>query len=261
MSEPTSEYSELTAMFRHLNNLEKGSPAFRRQRDQIIKRGLPLADHIARRYGGRGEPFDDLVQAARSGLVNAVNRFDIDKGSDFVSFAVPTMMGEVRRHFRDYSWAVKVPRRVKDLQPQLVSARAELSQRLGRAPKISEVAGHLDIACDLVVEATVGGAHYSTMSIDMPARPGDHYRPFGDALGDTDPNLDKVLDVETVRPLIAALPERQRTVLTLRFFENLTQSQIGEQIGCSQMHVSRLLAKALDTLRSHAGESTLAAAG
>jgi RNA polymerase sigma-B factor len=261
VSQPTSEYSELTEMFRRLKTLDEGSQAFRRQRDEIIERGLPLADHIARRYGGRGEPFDDLVQAARSGLVNAVNRFDVDNGADFLAFAVPTMMGEVRRHFRDYAWAVKVPRRVKDLQPQLVRARAELSQRLGRAPKISEVACHLGIARDLVVEATVGGAHFSTMSTDMPAGPGDDYRQFGDTLGDIDPNLDKVLDVETIRPLIAALPERQRTVLTLRFFENLTQTQIGEQIGCSQMHVSRLLAKALNTLRSHAGESTLAAAG
>lgn len=261
MSEPTSEYSELSEMFRHLKTLEKGTLAYRRQREQIIERSLPIADHIARRYSGRGEPFDDLVQAARSGLVNAVNRFDVDKGADFVAFAVPTMMGEVRRHFRDYAWAVKVPRRIKDIQPQLVSARAELSQRLGRAPKISEVASHLGIDRDLVVEATVGGAHYSAMSIDMPAAPGDDYRQFGDALGDIDRNLEKVLDVETVRPLIAALPERQRTVLTLRFFENLTQAQIGAQIGCSQMHVSRLLANALSTLRSHADESTLSAAG
>ena len=132
MSEPTSEYSEVTEMFRLLKLLDEGSLAFRRQRDAIIERSLPLADHIARRYGGRGEPLDDLVQAARVGLVNAVNRFDIDNGGDFLSFAVPTVMGEVRRHFRDYGWAIKVPRRVKELQPQLIRVRAELSQRLGR---------------------------------------------------------------------------------------------------------------------------------
>jgi RNA polymerase sigma-B factor len=261
VSEPTSEYSEVTEMFRHLKLLDEGSSAFRRQRDEIIKRSLPLADHIARRYGGRGEPFDDLVQAARVGLVNAVNRFDFDNGADFLSFAVPTMMGEVRRHFRDYGWAIKVPRRVKELQPQLIRARAVLSQRLGRAPNASEIADHLGIDRDLVVEATIGGAHYSTKSTDMPVGTGDDYRPFGDTLGDVDPNLDKVLGVETVRPLIAALPERQRTVLNLRFFENLTQTQIAERIGCSQMHVSRLLAKALDTLRSHVREPGLAAAG
>jgi RNA polymerase sigma-B factor len=245
-------------MFRHLKTLDEASPAFRRQRDAIIARGLPLADHIARRYGGRGEPFDDLVQAARLGLVHAVDRFDVDKGAEFLSFAVPTMIGEVRRHFRDYGWAVKVPRRVKELQPQLVKARAELSQRLGRAPNATEVADHLGIDRDLVIDATIGGGNYSTMSTDMPV---GERRPFGDTLGELDPNLDKVLDVETVRPLIAALPERQRTVLTLRFFENLTQTQIGERIGCSQMHVSRLLADALDTLRSQARRPALASTG
>ncbi len=250
-------------MVRHLRTLAVGSAAFRRQREAIVKRCLPLADHIARRYGGRGEPYDDLVQAARLGLVlvTAVNRFDVDNGADLVSFAVPTMMGEVRRHFRDHGWAVKVPRRVKELQPQLIRARAELSQRLRRAPTASELANHLGVGRDLVVEATIGGSNYSTKSTDMAVGTGDHYRPFGDTLGDVDTNLDKVLDVETVRPLIAALPERQRTVLTLRFFENLTQTQIAERIGCSQMHVSRLLSKALGTLRSHVREPELAVTG
>jgi RNA polymerase sigma-B factor len=261
VAETTSDYSEVTEMFRQLKLLDEASPAFRRQRDEIIERSLPLADHIARRYGGRGEPFDDLVQAARLGLVNAVNRFDVDNGAEFLSFAVPTVMGEVRRHFRDYGWAVKVPRRVKDLQPQLIKARAELSQGLRRAPNATELAHHLGIDRELVIEATIGGGNYSTMSTDMPIGPGDDYKPFGDTLGDVDPNLDKVLDVETVRPLIAALPERQRTVLTLRFFENLTQTQIAERIGCSQMHVSRLLAKALDTLRSQARKPVLAVTG
>lgn len=261
MSESSSEYSEVTEMIRHLRTLAVGSPAFQRQREAIVKRCLPLADHIARRYGGRGEPYDDLVQAGRLGLVNAVSRFDVDNGADLVSFAVPTMMGEVRRHFRDHGWAVKVPRRVKELQPQLISARAELSQRLRRAPTASEIADHLGVGRDLVVEATIGGSNYSTISTDVPVGTGDHYRTFGDTLGDVDTNLDKVLDVETVRPLIAALPERQRTVLTLRFFEDLTQSQIAERIGCSQMHVSRLLAKALGTLRSHVRGPELAVTG
>ena len=207
MFEPTSEYSDVTEMFRLLKLLDDGSLAFRRQRDAIVQRSLPLADHIARRSGGRGEPFDDLVQAARVGLVSAVNRFDVDNGADFLSFAVPTMMGEVRRHFRDHGWAIKVPRRVKELQPQLIRGRAELSQRLGRAPNASEIADHLGIDRAVVVDATIGGGNYSTMSTDMPIGDGDDYRPVGDTLGDVDPNLDKVLDVETVRPLIAALPE------------------------------------------------------
>jgi RNA polymerase sigma-B factor len=264
MPEPSldySEYADVAEMFRHLKLLDEGSAAFRRQREAIIERSLPLADHIARRYCGRGEPFDDLVQAARVGLVNAVNRFDVDAGAEFLSFAVPTMMGEVRRHFRDYGWAVKVPRRLKELQPQMVRARAELSQRLGRAPNATEIADHLGVDRELIVEATIGGNSYSTTSTDAPFGPSDDPRGVTDSFGEFDSNLDRVLSVETVRPLIAALPERQRTVLTLRFFDNLTQTQIAERVGCSQMHVSRLLSKALENLRSRVSEPELAATG
>jgi RNA polymerase sigma-B factor len=261
VSEPNTDYAEVAEMFRLLKLLDEGSPAFRRQRDLIVQFCLPLADHIARRYRGRGEPHDDLLQVARLGLVNAVNRFDADNGSDFLSFAVPTMMGEVRRHFRDYSWALKVPRGVKELQPRMIRVRAELSQRLGRAPNVSEVAAHLGIDREVVVDATIGGGNYSTLSTDMPVKSGDADSAFGDTYGDIDSNLGKVLDVETVRPLIAALPDRERTVVRLRFFEDMTQTQIADQIGCSQMHVSRLLAKALNHLRDHACEPELTEAG
>ena len=249
----------MTDMFRHLKSLDEGSVAFRRQREAIVERSLPIADHIARRFSNRGEPLDDLVQAARVGLVNAVNRFDVETGSEFLSFAVPTMMGEVRRHFRDYGWAVKVPRRLKDLQRQLVQAREELSQRLGRAPTAAEIADHLGIDRELVAEGVIAGSSYSTLSTDTQAGPDDQYTPVGETLGDVDPNLDAVIDLETVRPLIAAMPDRQRTVLMLRFFENLTQTQIAERIGCSQMHISRLLAQALRTLRNQVREPDLAA--
>src|SRR6476619_3152695 len=145
MSAGNSQYSDVTDMFRHLHSLDESSVAFRCQRDTIIERGLPIADHIARRFSNRGEPFDDLVQAARVGLVNAVNRFDVETGSDFLSFAVPTMMGEVRRHFRDHGWAVKVPRRLKELTAQLRRSAEELTQTLGRAPTASELAAHLNL--------------------------------------------------------------------------------------------------------------------
>lgn len=259
--ESSSEYADVTDMFRRLKSLDEGSVAFQRQREMIITRLLPLADHIARRYGGRGEPFDDLIQAARVGLMNAVNRFDVDKGADFLSFAVPTMLGEVRRHFRDFGWAIKVPRAAKDVQPQLNRARGELTQRLSRAPTASEVAAHLGVGRQLVVDATIAGANYATMSTDQSAGADEDGRSLGGTFGEVDSNLDKVLDVETVRPLIAALPERQRTVLILRFFGNLTQSQIADRVGCSQMHVSRLLARALDTLRNQAREPALAGTG
>jgi RNA polymerase sigma-B factor len=254
VSERNSQYADVTDMFRHLQSLDQGSVAFRCHREAIIEKALPIADHIARRFSNRGEPFDDLVQAARVGLLNAVNRFDVETGSDFLSFAIPTMMGEVRRHFRDHGWAVKVPRRLKDLQKQLVHARGELSQRLGRAPTASELADHLDIDRELVVQGLIAGSNYSTRSTDMQVGSDGESRSLGDTFGDVDPNLDSVINVETVRPLIASLPDRQRDVLRLRFFENLTQTQIAERVGCSQMHVSRLIASALRTLRSQVRE-------
>jgi RNA polymerase sigma-B factor len=258
-----NEYTDLADMFCHLKTLDNGSAEFRRQRDAIIERCLPIANHIAHRYRGRGEPLDDLIQVARLGLINAVKRYDVDNGADFVSFAVPTVMGEVRRHFRDFGWAVKVPRRCKELQSQLAKARDELSHRLDRAPNASEIAEHLGIDRELVVATTIASSNYSTMSTDAPAGSNDEHRSVADTLGDVDPGMDKVLDVETVRPLIAALPERQRTILTLRFFEDMTQSQIAEQLGISQMHVSRLLAKSLVSLRRQVREPKpeLAAAG
>jgi RNA polymerase sigma-B factor len=256
-----SNYIDVTDMFRELRSLEEGSAAFRRQREAIAERCLPLAEHIARRYRGRGEPHDDLVQVARVGLVSAINRYDVDNGADFLSFAVPTMMGEVRRHFRDHGWAVKVPRGIKELMPQLNRARAELSQRLNRAPNASEVAEHLGIERQAVVEATIASGNYSTMSTDMTFGSDDDHLALSDTFGSVDANLDKVLDVESVRPLLAALPERERTVLRLRFFDNMTQTQIAERVGCSQMHVSRLLTKALERLRNQVNEPRLAKAG
>ena len=160
------------------------------------------------------------------------------------------MMGEVRRHFRDHGWSVKVPRRLKDLSLQLTRARAELSQQLGRAPTAGEIASHLDLDRQEVVEAIIASSGYSTSSSDAPlAKDGDERRRVSHTFGGADANLDKVLEVETVRPLIAALPQRERTVLKLRFFENMTQTQIAQRLGISQMHVSRLLARALATLR------------
>lgn len=238
-------------MFRRLITLDEQSVAYRRQRDLIVQRSLPLADHIARRFRNRGEPFEDLVQVARMGLVNAVNRFDVETGSEFLAFAVPTMMGEVRRHFRDHGWSVKVPRRLKELNLALKNAKETLSHELNRAPTASEIAVLLNIDREEVVQAQIASSAYTTLSSDAPAGASDddNRQSFGSSFGDIDANLEKVLDVETVRPLLAALPERQQLVLRLRFFENMTQTQIAERLGISQMHVSRLLARSLATLR------------
>ncbi|OBG56000.1 MULTISPECIES: RNA polymerase sigma factor SigF [unclassified Mycobacterium] len=245
-----NEYADVPAMFRELADVDPGSMEFQRQRDKIVERCLPLADHIARRFEGRGEPRDDLVQVARVGLVNAVVRFDVEAGSDFVSFAVPTIMGEVRRHFRDNSWSVKVPRRLKELHLRLGTATAELSQRLGRAPTATELAAELGMDREEVVEGLVAGSSYNTLSIDSGGgSEEDEARAIADTLGDVDTGLDRIEDQESLRPLLEALPERERTVLVLRFFESMTQTQIAERVGISQMHVSRLLAKSLTRLR------------
>lgn len=245
----TSEYADVRDMFRELSGLSEDSPARGRQRERIVERCLPLADHIARRFDGRGEPREDLVQVARVGLVNAVNRFDVEAGSDFVSFAVPTIMGEVRRHFRDNSWSVKVPRRLKELHLRLGAATAELSQRLGRAPTASELAEELDMDREEVIEGLVAGSSYNTLSIDSGGGGDEDAPAIVDTLGDMDDGLDQIDNRETLRPLLAQLPERERTVLLLRFFESMTQTQIAERVGVSQMHVSRLLAKSLARLR------------
>jgi RNA polymerase sigma-B factor len=260
MPTKTSEYDDVTAMFHRLKAIDKEAAAFRRQREAIIERTLPLADHIALRFRNRGEPYEDLVQVARVGLINAINRFDVDSGADFLAFAVPTIMGEVRRHFRDYGWSVKVPRRLKELQAHLTRAREQLVKQTGREPTATEIANHLDIDRELVVEAMIAGTNYATISIDTHIGTADSGQTIGETVGDVDPKLDKVVDVESVRPLIAALPRRLRHVLVLRFFENMTQTQIAQEIGCSQMHVSRLLSQALGILRGSVNEPDLAAA-
>ncbi|BBX84032.1 SigB/SigF/SigG family RNA polymerase sigma factor [Mycolicibacterium aubagnense] len=244
----TAEYADVLEMFRQLRNVTEDSAEYLEQRDAIIERCLPLADHIARRFEGKGEARDDLLQVARIGLINAVKRFDVEMGSDFASFAVPTIMGELRRHFRDNSWSVKVPRRMKELHLQIGSATAEMSQRLGRAPTASELAAELNIDRDEVLDGLMAGSSYKTTSIDGAA--GSEERPaLAETLGDVDPGLEKVEYREALRPLLAELPERERTVLVLRFFESMTQSQIAAKVGISQMHVSRLLAKTLAQLR------------
>jgi RNA polymerase sigma-B factor len=236
-------------MFREMYSYPADSAERDRTREKIVRRCMPLADHIAHRFDGRGEPREDIAQVARLGLVNAVKRFDVETGSDFVSFAVPTIMGEVRRHFRDNSWSVKVPRRLKELHLQLGSATAEMSQRLGRAPTPSELAAELGLDRGEVVEALIAGSGYNTLSIDSAGSGDDDTPPLTETLGSWDANLDRIENHEALRPLLNALPKRERTVIVLRFFESLTQSQIAERVGISQMHVSRLLARTLARLR------------
>lgn len=248
---PASEFADLASLLKELGGLEADSEDHRRLRDRIVERCLPVADPIAHRYSDRGIPRDDLAQVARLGLVKAVARFDSSRESEFLSFAVPTITGEVRRYFRDSGWAVRVPRRLKEIRARVTSATAELSQRLGRAPTASELATELGVGRQDVVEALIAGNSYSTLSMDTP-RPsgGENDGPtIHDTMGTLDRHLANLVDRESLRPLIIALPDRERTILALRFFEERTQTQIAEQMGMSQMHVSRLLARTLANLR------------
>ncbi|WP_308198265.1 RNA polymerase sigma factor SigF [Rhodococcus sp. ARC_M6] len=245
----TDEYRDVIAVFENLGTLDREGAEYERVRAALITRCLPLAEHIARRFDGRGEAHDDLVQVARLGLVNAVDRFDVTRGSDFVSFAVPTVMGEVRRHFRDTGWAVRVPRRMKELHFQLGQAISELSQQLGHAPTVDELAATLGVEREEVAQALIAGNAYQTVSVDGAASNHTDDLPLVETLGDYDAALENVENHEALRPLLEKLPERERTVLMLRFFGNMTQTQIAEKVGVSQMHVSRLLAKTLSNLR------------
>ncbi len=215
-----------------------------------MTRCLPLADHIAYRYSNRGQDIDDLIQVARLGLVNAVNRFDPQFGSSFTAFAVPTIMGELRRYFRDRTWAMSLPRRMKDLHTETARAIPELTQALGRAPTASEVADWLGISRDEVQDGLVAHDARTLRSLDQPAAHYDNAPTFADTIGVEDDRLQAVTDREALRPLLAELPDRERTILLLRFFESQTQTQIAEHIGISQMHVSRLLQSTLAKLRT-----------
>jgi RNA polymerase sigma-B factor len=244
------EYADVMDMFTVIQCTVLESPEMARQRELIFNRCLALADRIARHYGGRGEDIEDLTQVARLGLVKAVNRFDPAKGSHFVAFAVPTMMGEVRRHFRDHGWSMHVPRRLKDRHAHISRATMELTQTLGRAPTAGQMADLLGLTREDVVESMMAAEAYRVDSIDVPIS-SNHATPrmVSDTMGNLDCGFDRITDLETVRPLLAALPERERTVLYLRFFESMTQSQIAVRIGVSQMQISRILERTLRELR------------
>ncbi|MFE5285710.1 RNA polymerase sigma factor SigF [Nocardia sp. NPDC056611] len=244
-----SGYDDVALLFEELAAAAPGSAGRAALRSQLINRCIPLADHIARKFSGRGEPFDDLTQVARVGLVHAVDRFDISRGSNFLSFAVPTIMGEVRRYFRDNTWAMRVPRRVKETHLRIGSAIDALSQQLGRSPTAKEIAAALDIDADEVTQAVIAGNAYQPSSIDAVSVGRDTEASLLDTLGEEESQFDRVEEYVAIRPLLAGLPERERRILTMRFFESMTQTQIAQQMGISQMHVSRILSKTLARLR------------
>ena len=232
-------------------SVPEDDPAHRRARDELVTLHLPLVQFLARRFRDRGEPLEDLVQVGTIGLIKAVDRFDPQRGVEFSTYATPTIVGEIKRHFRDRGWAIRVPRRLQELRISLGQATAELSQKSGRAPTLAELATHLGISEDEVIEGLEGAQAYSTTSLDaqVGGDDGDGSASLVDRLGSDDLDLEAVEYRESLKPLLAALPSRERRILALRFFHGMTQSEIAEEVGISQMHVSRLLAKSLATLR------------
>jgi RNA polymerase sigma-B factor len=250
VSESDPEYGHLVPLLEEYAALADDDPRRDELRDVLVRGYLPVAQHIARRFAHRGEPLDDLVQVATVGLINAVDRFAPEKGSDFFSFAVPTISGEVRRHFRDQGWSMRVPRRLKDLHVSINGVVSDLSQRLGRAPRPSEIAEQLGVPVAEVLEGLEAAEAYRSSSLDEMLSSEQGSATVGELVGEADAELDRVDTRQALRPVLAELGERERTIVMLRFFGNMTQTQIAEKVGISQMHVSRLLSQTLDRLRS-----------
>jgi RNA polymerase sigma-B factor len=215
-----------------------------------VRLHLPLVEHCARRFRNRGEPYDDLVQVGTIGLIKSVDRFDTDRGVEFSTYATPTIIGEIKRYFRDKGWAIRVPRRLQELRMQIGSATAELTQSLGRSPTPRELSERIGCTVEDVLEGIESSNAYSTLSLDAGDDSEDGASSMLDAIGIEDEGLEHVEIRESIKPLIDLLEPREKKILLLRFFKNMTQSQIAEEIGVSQMHVSRLLNRTLEQLRS-----------
>jgi RNA polymerase sigma-B factor len=226
------------------------APAGRRAalRERFARRCLPFANRLARRYRGRGEPLEDLEQVAKLGLVKAIDRYDPDRGS-FTAYAVITISGEIKRHFRDKTWGVHVPRRIQDLSLEVAHASMVLTNTSARAPSVDELAAHLGVGEGLVRQAQASAAGYSPASLNAPIIGGDGVAEFGDMIGSPDHDLESVDDKITVATLLLRMPVRERRMLAMRFYGNRTQAEIATELGVSQMHVSRLLSRALTWLR------------
>lgn len=221
-------------------------------RDELVTIHIPLVEYLARRFRDRGESPDDLRQVGMIGLIKAVDRYDPDRGAELSTFATPTIVGEIKRHFRDHGWSVRVPRRLQELRMKISAATDELAQSTGRPPTVNELAEYLEITPQEVVEGLESAQAYSTSSLDSPGSGGtsdEGSATLMDTLGDEDDALDRIVNRETLRPLLDALDDRERTIIISRFFKNQTQAQIAQEVGVSQMHVSRLLNSALAQLR------------
>ena len=235
-----------------LHSLPEDSPERAVLRDRLVETQLPLVVYLARRFYGRNEPMDDLIQVGTIGLIKAIDRFDPSRGLEFSTYATPTILGELKRHFRDTGWLIHVPRRAQELQTTLNAAREELNQELGRAPTVRELATRIDVEEDAVIEALDVARAYSGVTLDILTPPGET-APEHPKLGFVDEGFEQVEQREMLRGVIAQLPELEREILLLRFVANKTQTEIAGIVGVSQMQVSRLVARGLTKLRAGLG--------
>jgi RNA polymerase sigma-B factor len=248
--ERAADRARAKLLFLQMNQEEPGSPAHRALRDELVRMHLPLVEYLARRFRNRGEPYDDLVQVATIGLIKSVDRFETDRGVEFSTYATPTIVGEIKRHFRDKGWTIRVPRRLQELKLSLSKATSELSQRNGRSPTVAELAAYLELSEEEILEGMESAHAYSAVSLDAPGGDDGDSPSVADSLGVQDIALEGVEYRESLKPLLEKLPAREKRILLLRFFGGQTQSQIAAELGISQMHVSRLLARTLGQLRA-----------
>lgn len=239
--------------FDRLTHLEEGTREFQDARNTLIEMNMSLVRFAARRFRSRGDDMEDIVQVGTIGLIKAIDRFELTREVEFTTFAVPYIVGEIKRFFRDTTWAVHVPRRLQEARVELAKANEELSTRLGRAPRVAELAALMSLSEQQVVEAQMASNGYSSSSLDAAIsgeNGGEGEAVLADFIGAEDPGMELVEDLHALAPLIAGLEARDRQILELRFGQELTQAQIGEQLGVSQMHVSRLLNRTLGNLRA-----------
>ena len=245
-------HAAATRMLAELHELPEDSPRRQALRDELVESHMPLVVYLARRFSGRNEPMNDLVQVGAIGLIKSIDRFDPSRGLEFSTYATPTILGEIKRHFRDTGWLIHVPRRAQELQTTLNAARADLSQELGRAPTVTELAERIEVDEDAVIEALDAARAYSGVPLDILAAPGETV-PEHPMLGVTEEGYEQVEQRALLRDGIMKLPESEREILLLRFVANKTQTEIAAIVGVSQMQVSRLVARGLKRLRASLG--------
>jgi RNA polymerase sigma-B factor len=255
---PSGTRVENARLFAVLHDDGASDAARQSARDGLVTLHLPLVEHCARRFRNRGEPLEDLVQVGTIGLIKSVDRFDLGRGVEFSTYATPTIIGEIKRHFRDKGWAIRVPRRLQELRMQIGATTAELTQQLGRSPTPRELAEAIGCTVEEIIEGIESSNAYSTLSLDASDDNGeDSGVSMLEVMGLDDEQIEHVEIRESIKPLLESLPAREKRILLLRFFKNKTQSEIAAEIGVSQMHVSRLLSRTLAQLRASLEETTV----